>query len=74
MPDLIVEVLSPGNTGDDKGKKKKVHEACGVKEYFIIEPVSKSVTPFYHNGRRFEKGKVQKSRITFRMMKRAFKF
>jgi Uma2 family endonuclease len=45
-PDLVVEILSPGNKGYDKKDKKQVYEKYGVKEYFIIEPAEKTVTAY----------------------------
>lgn len=42
-PDLIVEVLSPGTAKNDKGYKKDLYEAAGVKEYWIVDPVSHSI-------------------------------
>jgi len=73
-PDIVVEVLSPGNTNDDKVKKRNVYEACGVREYFIVEPSLKSVISYYYNGTKFEKGKTQKAKITSRLLKKVFKF
>ncbi len=40
-PDLIIEVLSPGTEKIDKIEKKKVYEKCGVKEYWIVHPLTK---------------------------------
>lgn len=42
-PDFIVEVLSPSTAKNDRGYKKDLYERCGVKEYWIIDPVSKSI-------------------------------
>lgn len=42
-PDLIIEVLSPGTEQVDKTDKKIVYEKNGVKEYWIVAPVSKKV-------------------------------
>lgn len=42
-PDLIVEVLSPGSEKIDKVEKKAVYEKCGVKEYWIVHPLTKKV-------------------------------
>lgn len=39
-PDLLLEVLSPGNHTKDRSQKKKLYERFGVKEYWIIDPVS----------------------------------
>ena len=33
IPDLIIEILSPGNKKYDSVKKKKLYEKFGVKEY-----------------------------------------
>ena len=42
-PDLIVEVLSPGTTKKDKGYKKNLSETAGVKEYWIVDPITHSI-------------------------------
>lgn len=42
-PDLVVEVLSPSTAKRDKGYKKDVYEKCGVREYWLVEPASKSI-------------------------------
>lgn len=42
-PDLIVEVLSLSTAIRDKGYKKNLYEKCGVKEYWIVDPNSKSI-------------------------------
>lgn len=45
-PDLVVEVLSPGTAKNDKGHKKDVYEACGVREYWIVSPGDRSVEQY----------------------------
>lgn len=42
-PDLVVEVLSPSTATRDRGIKKDAYEKAGVKEYWIVDPVSKSI-------------------------------
>lgn len=42
-PDLVVEVLSPSTAKYDRGHKKDVYEACGVREYWLVTPGEKSV-------------------------------
>ena len=42
-PDLVVEVLSPGTAKNDKGYKKDLYETAGVKEYWIIDPMLRSI-------------------------------
>ena len=42
-PDLVVEILSPSTGQRDKFEKRELYEKFGVKEYWIIDPFSKSV-------------------------------
>ena len=37
-PDLVIEILSPGTEKHDKTYKLKVYEACGVREYWLVNP------------------------------------
>jgi Uma2 family endonuclease len=37
-PDLIVEVLSPGNTDKEMNEKFEIYQENGVKEYWLVEP------------------------------------
>jgi Uma2 family endonuclease len=46
-PDLVVELLSPSTSKYDLDEKKDVYERYGVKEYFIIEPATKSVDHYW---------------------------
>lgn len=41
IPQLVVEVLSPGNPTDDTEKKKEIYRKYGVPEYWIVSPMSK---------------------------------
>ena len=42
-PDLVVEILSPVTSKNDKGYKKDVYESSGVPEYWIVDPAGKSI-------------------------------
>lgn len=42
-PDLIVEILSPGNWKTDRGDKMKIYERFGVAEYWLVDPRSQSI-------------------------------
>ena len=53
VPDLVVEILSPGTAHVDIGEKRDVYEQYGVKEYFIVDPVDKKVTTLILQGREF---------------------
>ena len=46
-PDLAVEILSPSTGTRDLGIKKNVYEKFGVKEYWIIDPKSKSIIVYH---------------------------
>jgi Uma2 family endonuclease len=43
VPDLIVEVLSPGNSEYDLDTKMKTYAAAGVPEYGIIDPAARTL-------------------------------
>lgn len=53
-PDLVVEVLSPSTSAYDKGHKKRVYEACGVPEYWIVSPEARSVDVYRLKEGRYE--------------------
>jgi Uma2 family endonuclease len=40
-PDMLVEILSPGNKEYDLIRKKDLYEKFGVKEYWIVDPETK---------------------------------
>ncbi len=42
-PDLIVEVLSPGNPTHDRQIKYQVYAQAGVREYWLIDPESQTI-------------------------------
>lgn len=54
VPDLVGEIISPGNTKHDVERKKELYERFGVKEYWIIEPESKRVTGYHLVNQKFE--------------------
>ncbi|HPH45790.1 MAG TPA: Uma2 family endonuclease [Chryseolinea sp.] len=41
VPDLLIEVLSPGNSEHDTIVKKELYRKFGVQEYWIINPKTK---------------------------------
>lgn len=45
-PDLVVEILSPSTSQNDKIRKKRQYERHGVQEYWIIDPVHRTIDQF----------------------------
>ena len=52
-PDLVVEVLSPSTGRYDKGHKMRVYERCGVREYWTVDPVSRTIEQYVLEDGRF---------------------
>jgi Uma2 family endonuclease len=46
-PDLIVEILSPGNSSREMRVKKQLYEESQVREYLIFDPERETVHQFY---------------------------
>jgi len=42
-PDLIIEILSPGNSRKERKDKFELYEENHVQEYWLVEPVDESV-------------------------------
>jgi Uma2 family endonuclease len=38
-PDLIIEILSLGNSSKEMKMKKQLYEESGVREYWIVDPI-----------------------------------
>lgn len=42
-PTIVVEVLSPGTSRRDRGIKRALYDRTGVKEYWLVDPVQRTV-------------------------------
>ncbi|SOE22295.1 Endonuclease, Uma2 family (restriction endonuclease fold) [Spirosomataceae bacterium TFI 002] len=68
-PDLIVEILSPGNTQKEMKHKFDLYEAAQVQEYWLVEPNDKVVLVYtlkngkYIGLKPFTEGSVLKSEL-----------
>ena len=45
-PDLVIEILSLSTASYDRGHKMKAYEAAGVREYWIVDPLYKTVEQY----------------------------
>jgi len=52
-PDLAIEVLSPSTAHYDLKEKFRVYERTGVREYWIVDPGTKSVEIYTNKDGRF---------------------
>ncbi|NTD99820.1 Uma2 family endonuclease [Agrobacterium tumefaciens] len=58
-PDLVIEILSPGNTKVELLHKYKVYQEFGVKEYWVVSQSDQSILIYTLN----ELGKFEPSKI-----------
>ncbi len=56
-PDIVVEVLSPGNNAKELRNKYEVYEEAGVKEYWVISPQDETFTLYSLEDGRFRPSK-----------------
>ncbi|RMG69292.1 MAG: Uma2 family endonuclease [Bacteroidetes bacterium] len=45
-PDLVIEVLSPGNTRREMRDKFTLYEEAGVREYWLVDPANRVISRF----------------------------
>jgi len=45
-PDLVVEVLSPSTMRNDRMRKKEGYQACGVREYWLVDPENRTIEQY----------------------------
>lgn len=74
VPDLIVEVLSPGNPQHDKVTKKNLYQKFKVKEYWIVDPLSKKVTGFSLTKNSYKPLPESTGKFSSLLLKETFKF
>lgn len=53
-PDLVIEILSPSTGYYDLKHKKDVYQQIGVKEYWIVDPMDKTVECFLNSPGGYE--------------------
>ena len=52
-PDLVIEILSPSTASKDLHEKFSLYERVGVKEYWIVHPLDRTVIVFRRDGESF---------------------
>lgn len=52
-PDLVIEIISPGNSKKEVDNKFDLYQESGVKEYWIVQPGEKNVLIFTLNDSGF---------------------
>ncbi len=52
-PELIVEILSPGNKNKEMKYKFELYEEAGVEEYWIVDPTEKTVLQYILSNGQF---------------------
>ena len=53
-PDLVIEILSPKTRRKDRGEKRALYEATGVREYWIVDLEQKTLCQHTLVGDRYE--------------------
>lgn len=53
-PDWIIEIISPGNPGDDYIRKLNLYVDAGVREYWIVDPLSEKIFVYYLEQEKFK--------------------
>ncbi|GHU55031.1 hypothetical protein FACS1894132_10530 [Clostridia bacterium] len=53
-PDLVVEVASPSTAKNDLGTKKDIYEKYGVREYWIVFPMERTILVYLLNDDKFD--------------------
>lgn len=53
-PDIVVEILKPGNTEKELKYKYAVYEEAGVKEYWVVTPMLQSIFIYHQQNGQFQ--------------------
>ena len=53
-PSLVVEVISPSSPNFDRTTKKQAYQLAGIPEYWIVDPIERTVEQFALKDGRYE--------------------
>lgn len=68
VPDILVEILSPGNKKHDMVIKKELYERFGVKEYWVIDPKDKLAIGYQLENKAYNEFFKQEGSIHSRLL------
>ncbi len=74
IPDLLIELLSPGNPTHDTVTKKELYEKFGVKEYWIVDPATKATIGYTLSGDVYKKIESEVGKIDSILLSKSFSF
>jgi len=74
VPDLVVEILSPGNKDHDLVKKRDLYERFGVKEYWVVDPETRVAQGFQLKENRYADLAIQAGKIQSPLLSLTFSF
>ncbi len=74
VPDLLIEILSKGNEENDRVRKKKLYEKFGVKEYWVVDPVTRQSIGYTLVNGRYKILKEETGIIRSVLLSAAFEF
>jgi Uma2 family endonuclease len=57
-PDLVIEILSPGTSANDRGRKMRMFARFGVQEYWIADPAADVIEVYVLDGDSFRLDQV----------------
>jgi len=70
-PDMVVEIISPGSIKKDRVIKKDLCERFAIREYWLVDPLNKSIEIYTMQADRYElhdlqeiKGKISSTVLT----------
>jgi Uma2 family endonuclease len=58
VPDLVFEIISRGTAAYDRGEKKAIYEANGVREYWIVDTRAREVVGYALDGGAYGRERV----------------
>ena len=58
VPDVVFETLSKRTASRDRGEKKAIYAANGVREYWLVDPRAREVVIFNLKGKRYARERV----------------